>query len=193
MLCLPCAQVCYGVTIVSFLGAVHWGLAMGSALTGPLAARIAAEVSGRGDACRCTGHLHSHLLPQPACHLLRSAQCLTLLLPRCTAAQGYAYSVIPALVAWPVALMEPGPGAIVLSLLLPACYLADVSRRTYLPAWYMALRLPLTLAATFGTLLTATRHLHEQLDAAQSSMAGLSSAAVPSKSTSDGSSGASAR
>jgi hypothetical protein len=43
-------------------------------------------------------------------------------------------------------------------LLLPGCYAADYTRRNLgLPAWYMALRAPLTLAATFGMLLTATR------------------------------------
>jgi hypothetical protein len=35
------AQVGYGACIVSFLGAVHWGMAMGSGLSGPIAAKIA--------------------------------------------------------------------------------------------------------------------------------------------------------
>eukprot|EP00878_Enallax_costatus_P041182 GHUV01047744.1.p1 GENE.GHUV01047744.1~~GHUV01047744.1.p1 ORF type:complete len:170 (-),score=46.35 GHUV01047744.1:199-708(-) len=121
---LLCLQVCYGVTIVSFLGAVHWGVAMSSSLSGPVAARIANE--------------------------------------------GFVYSVIPSLCAWPAALMEPGAGAVVLSILLPACYGADYGRRNIgLPQWYMALRLPLTLLATFGMLLTATRHVHAQLDYAK--------------------------
>jgi hypothetical protein len=57
------------VTILSFLGAVHWGLAMSSSLVGPVGARIAnageqalynssylARVLTRGDMCspRCT-------------------------------------------------------------------------------------------------------------------------------------------
>lgn len=116
--------MCYGVTIVSFLGAVHWGVAMSSSLAGPVAARIANE--------------------------------------------GFVYSVIPSLCAWPVALMEPGAGAVVLSLLLPGCYIADYARRNMgLPHWYMALRVPLTLLATFGMLLTATRHVHTELDRAK--------------------------
>jgi len=57
-------QVCYGVIIVTFLGAVHWGMAMSSPLTSPIALKLANEA--------------------------------------------YVYSVIPSLVAWPVALMEPG-------------------------------------------------------------------------------------
>lgn len=52
-----------------------------------------------------------------------------------------------------------------LSLLLPGCYLADYTRRNLgMPAWYMTLRVPLTLLATFGMLLTATRHLHAEID-----------------------------
>ena len=57
-------QVTYGVVILTFLGAVHWGVAMASPLTGPLATKLASEA--------------------------------------------YVYSVIPSLLAWPVALMEPG-------------------------------------------------------------------------------------
>jgi hypothetical protein len=54
---------------------------------------------------------------------------------------------------------------VVLSLLLPGCYLADYTRRNLgLPAWYMTLRVPLTVLATFGMLLTATRHIHAELD-----------------------------
>eukprot|EP00775_Hariotina_reticulata_P013028 gene13028-13157_t len=36
-------QVCYGAGIVSFLGAVHWGVAMSSSLSSPVALRIANE------------------------------------------------------------------------------------------------------------------------------------------------------
>lgn len=58
-----------------------------------------------------------------------------------------------------------GAGALVLSLLLPGCYMADYTRRNLgMPAWYMTLRVPLTLLATFGMLLTATRHLHAEMD-----------------------------
>jgi hypothetical protein len=48
-----------------------------------------------------------------------------------------------------------------LSLLLPACYMADYTRRNLgMPAWYMTLRVPLTFMATFGMLLTATRSMY---------------------------------
>jgi hypothetical protein len=57
-------QMCYGVVIVTFLGAVHWGLAMATPLTSPVAYRLASEA--------------------------------------------YVWSVIPSLLAWPVALMDPG-------------------------------------------------------------------------------------
>lgn len=53
----------------------------------------------------------------------------------------------------------------VLSLLLPGCYAADYTRRNLgLPPWYMTLRLTLTVLATFGMLLTATRHVHAELE-----------------------------
>jgi hypothetical protein len=59
-------QVCYGVVIVTFLGAVHWGVALATPLTSPIAYQLANAA--------------------------------------------YVYSVLPSLVAWPVALMEPGEG-----------------------------------------------------------------------------------
>lgn len=40
---LCCVQLCYGVSIVTFLGAVHWGVAMASPLNNPIALRIANE------------------------------------------------------------------------------------------------------------------------------------------------------
>lgn len=53
----------------------------------------------------------------------------------------------------------------VLSVLLPACYLADYTRRNLgLPVWYMALRVPLTMLATFGMLLTATQWAYQETD-----------------------------
>lgn len=56
----------YGVIIVTFLGAVHWGVALATPLTSPIALRMANNA--------------------------------------------YVYSVLPSLVAWPVATMEPGTG-----------------------------------------------------------------------------------
>ena len=55
-----------------------------------------------------------------------------------------------------------------LSVLLPGAYLLDYTRRNLgLPAWYMTLRVPLTTLATFGMLLTATRHYYAQMDRVQ--------------------------
>jgi hypothetical protein len=111
----------YGITIVTFLGAVHWGLAMGSpSLASPVMARAARE--------------------------------------------SYLWSVIPSLFAFPLAAMEPMPAAIMLSVYLPACYAVDRARSNYLPQWYMALRGPLTLLATFGMLLTASYYVHLETD-----------------------------
>lgn len=49
-------------------------------------------------------------------------------------------------------------------MLLPACYMADYTRRNVLPAWYMTLRVPLTFLSTFGMLLTATRSMYLVID-----------------------------
>lgn len=82
------------------------------------------------------------------------------------AAERLAWGVVPSLLAWPLVAMEPGPAAALLSALLPALYLADrrFARRGLLPQWYMALRAPLTLGATFGCLLTASYHAHLEAD-----------------------------
>lgn len=48
----------------------------------------------------------------------------------------------------------------------------DRARANYLPAWYLTLRGPLTLLATFGTLLTATYYIHAAADAAAAAEAG---------------------
>lgn len=82
------------------------------------------------------------------------------------AAERLAWGVVPSLLAWPLVAMEPGPASALLSALLPALYLADrrFARRGLLPPWYMALRAPLTLGATFGCLLTASYHAHLEAD-----------------------------
>lgn len=36
-------QCCYGAVIVTFLGAVHWGLAMATPMTSPMAYTLASE------------------------------------------------------------------------------------------------------------------------------------------------------
>jgi hypothetical protein len=82
------------------------------------------------------------------------------------AAERFAWGVVPSLLAWPLVAMEAGPASALLSALLPALYLVDrrFARRGLLPVWYMALRAPLTLGATFGCLLTASYHAHLEAD-----------------------------
>ncbi|GBF89500.1 hypothetical protein Rsub_02072 [Raphidocelis subcapitata] len=122
-------DVGYGISIVTFLGAVHWGLAMGSAsMASPLMARAARE--------------------------------------------SYLWSVVPSLSCFWLAAAEPAPASLILSLLLPACYIVDRARANYLPTWYLALRGPLTLMATFGMLLTASYYIHVAADAAAAADAG---------------------
>lgn len=82
------------------------------------------------------------------------------------AAERFTWGVVPGLLAWPLVAMEPAPASAMLALLMPALYLADrrFARRGLLPQWYMALRGPLTLGATFGLLLTASWHVHREAD-----------------------------
>jgi hypothetical protein len=76
------------------------------------------------------------------------------------------WGVVPSLLAWPLVAMEAAPASAMLAVLLPAFYLVDgrFARRGLLPAWYFALRAPLTLGATFGCLLTASHHVHQEAD-----------------------------
>lgn len=90
------------------------------------------------------------------------------------AAERLAWGVVPSLLAWPLVAMEPGPASALLSALIPALYLVDrrFARRGLLPLWYMALRAPLTLGATFGCLLTASYHAHLEADRVAAAAAG---------------------
>ncbi len=49
----------------------------------------------------------------------------------------YLWSVIPSLLAWPLAMMEPAPASLAFTLLLPALYLRDrqFARLGYIPSW----------------------------------------------------------
>jgi len=60
--------------------------------------------------------------------------------------------------------MDPAPASIILSGLLFGVYVVDkrFARRGLLPHWYMGLRLPLTLAASFGMLTTAAYFYHKE-------------------------------
>jgi len=108
-------QIGYGAVIASFLGGIHWSMAMASF----------GKPTTQDNADR------------------------------------YIWSVIPALMAWPALVMQPGPGSLVVGSTLGVAYLVDRSfaKRHLLPSWYMALRLPLTLAAVTGMAITCSSSL----------------------------------
>ncbi|BDA47546.1 probable transmembrane protein 69 at C-terminar half [Coccomyxa sp. Obi] len=110
-------QIGYGATIASFLGGIHWAMAM-------------AEYGGRA--------------------LSASVQ-----------AERYLWSVTPCLMAWPAVILDPGPGSLIVGTTLGVVYAVDrhFAAKGLLPAWYMALRLPLTLAALTGLACTLTTSL----------------------------------
>ncbi len=94
----------YGAIILSFVGAMHWGMAMS--------------------------------LPE----LSERQRSLSL-----------AWSVVPALIAWPAFLLSPWIAAPLLTLGFLTHYLQDkrLARQAKLPGWYLPLRLRLTSVATF--------------------------------------------
>lgn len=102
----PAALLTYGAVILSFLGGVHWGLAMSGerASFGPLGA-----------------------------------------------------SVVPSLVGWAALLIGERLGMILLALAFAGLLAFDLSlvRRLRAPAWYGALRRPLTLIVVTCLLLAA--------------------------------------
>lgn len=96
------ALYAYGAIILSFIGALHWGLAMSLS-----------ELSER----------------QRSSH--------------------FAWSVVPALIAWPAVFFSPPLAAPLLVMGFIAHYLQDLrlARRATLPGWYLPLRLRLTSVA----------------------------------------------
>ena len=96
------ALYAYGATILSFIGALHWGLAMSLP-----------ELSGDERAAR------------------------------------YAWSVVPALIAWPATLLSPALAAPLLVAGFIAHYLQDrrLARQARLPGWYLPLRMRLSSVA----------------------------------------------
>lgn len=66
----------------------------------------------------------------------------------------YAWSTVPALLAWPALLMEPGVGAVILVAAFAIHYLQDrrLVALASLPAWYLPLRLRLSTVATLCLL-----------------------------------------
>ena len=96
------ALYAYGAIILSFIGALHWGLAMSLP-----------ELTER---------------QRSAC---------------------FAWSVVPALIAWPAVLFSPPLAAPLLVVGFIAHYLQDrrLARQATLPGWYLPLRLRLTSVA----------------------------------------------
>jgi len=96
------ALYAYGAIIISFIGALHWGLAMS--------------------------------LPELT-ERQRSAW--------------FAWSVVPALIAWPAVLFSPPLAAPLLVVGFIAHYLQDrrLARQATLPGWYLPLRLRLSSVA----------------------------------------------
>lgn len=104
------ALLTYGAVILSFVGALHWGLAMA--------------------------------------------------LPGLTQRQrtgAFAWSVVPALVAWPALLVPMQAGAVLLAVGFLAHLLQDrrLAAAAPLPAWYLPLRLRLTVIASLCVLVGA--------------------------------------
>jgi hypothetical protein len=99
------ALYAYGAIILSFIGALHWGLAMSRP-----------ELSERQ----------------------RSAW--------------FAWSIVPALIAWPAVLLSPPLAAPLLVFGFIAHYQQDrrLARRTKLPGWYLPLRLRLSCVAVIS-------------------------------------------
>lgn len=102
------ALYAYGAIILSFIGALHWGLAMSLP-----------ELSERQ----------------------RSAW--------------FAWSVVPALIAWPAVLFSPPLAAPLLVVGFIAHYLQDrrLARQATLPGWYLPLRLRLGCVAVISLVV----------------------------------------
>jgi len=102
------SQKAYGSAILSFVGAVHWGLA------------------------------------------LRSSQ------PR-TLSVVFAYSVMPALIAWVASMVPDLVALFMLTLGLGSACAIDLRMlRPVAPAWYLRMRFPLTAIASISLMGTAT-------------------------------------
>lgn len=81
-------------------------------------------------------------------------------------ASRFLWGVTPSLLAWPLTVMDPHAAAASLCAILPALYYVDAAfaKQGLLPSWYMALRVPLTVLATYGVLLTATAYFYKATD-----------------------------
>ena len=62
------------------------------------------------------------------------------------------FSVIPSILGWVAALLEPRAGLLILALAFSSLYVADL-KLSLAPDWYKSLRLPLTVGAVMALLL----------------------------------------
>ena len=120
------AQIVYAATIVSFLGAVHWGL-------------VLAELN-RIETAEDERAYRANLPPGNTLDGRASAMLV--------------YGIVPAVMAWLIVIGVPFLGLwwmwpMLMIGLLASAYLADIQARDagILPAWYLRLRKHLTLGA----------------------------------------------
>ncbi len=122
-------QVAYGACIASFIGAVHWGLALAWLMRERERRPVEARANDGGDGAARTG---------PAWRLM-------------------GLSVLPALIAWVALLLTPVYALCVLILLFAVLFFQDrvAIRDGLAPGWYGSLRKPLTLLVivAFGASL----------------------------------------
>jgi hypothetical protein len=117
-------QLYYAAIVLSFLGAVHWGLA----------------IAGFGTELRGT-EIRGPEIRSPEIRAGESPGAETIGWVRLT------WSVVPALVGWVALLMTAVPALVTLMIAFAAVFGADLAaaRRGLAPAWYPVLRRPLTV------------------------------------------------
>lgn len=100
----------YGAVILSFVGALHWGFAMGKLTMSERARSIS-----------------------------------------------FAWSVVPALLAWLALLLDPIAGSALMAAGFAAHYVQDwrLARQAVLPAWYLPMRLRLSLVAATSLIISS--------------------------------------
>jgi len=117
-------QMTYGVALMSFMGAVHWGLAMSqySSVSEVLKKSTSTEQTPEGT--------QTVLKPTDAQQIGR-----------------YCLSVVPCLYGWGLQILSPDIALPALMVGFTAQFIADAyaDRKCLVPTWYMKLRLPLTM------------------------------------------------
>jgi len=116
-------QMTYGVALMSFMGAIHWGLAMSQYSS---VSQILKKTSEDGNV-------------QEVQHILK---------PTDNQQMGrYCMSVIPCLYGWGLQIFSPDIALPALMVGFTAQFVADAyaDRKGLVPTWYLKLRLPLTM------------------------------------------------